>query len=194
MQERIEAVIRELEAFMATVTDARALPRPAAEFLHALILARAPRQVVEIGTSYGYSGLWVAAGLPPGGRLITIDRQPHKHDRARSWFEAAGLTDRVELRTGEALDILPLLPGPIDFVLNDADKPDSITYIESVLPNLSERAIILTDNVLSHAALLEPFMSWVRRRPEFFTLSVPIGNGMDLSVRRAGRVSTEVRA
>ena len=98
MDDRVIETLERLEAFMATVDDAYALPPEAGRFLHAMVLARAPKQVVEIGTSYGYSGVWIASAFPPGGRLITIDCDPRKHEHARTHFESAGLLDRVDFR------------------------------------------------------------------------------------------------
>ena len=184
MNEQVQRVIGELEAFMPTVDDALALPRASAAFVHAVVLARRPMRAVEIGTSYGYSGLWTAAALPAGGQLFTIDRLEHKHEAARQYFAKAGLMDRVQLLTGEAEALLADVPGPIDFVLNDADKPQCVAYIESLLDRLSDHAVVLTDNIDSHAEALAPFVSWVRSRPEFFSTPVPVGSGMELSVRR----------
>src|SRR5262245_41439446 len=84
---KVLETIQRLERFMETVNDALALPREAAEFVHALVLARGARRAVEIGTSYGYSGLWIGAALARNeGTLITIDHDSRKSDEARSNF------------------------------------------------------------------------------------------------------------
>ncbi len=168
---------------MPTVSDALPIPREAAEFVHALLLATRGLRALEIGTSYGYSGLWIASALAAdGGRLITIDREERKTQAARAAFEAAGLLDRVEPRTSYALDILPSLAGPFDFVLNDADKENCRRYVELLTDKLSDRAIVLTDNTLTHPAQLAGFLSWIRNHPGFVSAHVPIGNGMEMSV------------
>ena len=131
MNARVREAIERLERFMATVDDAKAIPREAAEFVHALVLATGAESAVEIGTSYGYSGTWIAAALADtGGRLVTIDHDPRKSSAASDNFAAAGLLDHVNIRTGEAREILPSIKGPVDFVLNDADKENLIPYVE----------------------------------------------------------------
>ena len=187
MDGQVLDVIEQLERFMATVDDAMAIPRDAAEFTHALVLATRPKLAVEIGTSYGYSGLWIASAFRGhGGRLITIDHLPRKTEAALTRFGAAGLMECIEARTGKALDILPSVRGPIDFVLNDADKENCIRYIDMLADRLSDRAVVLTDNVVSHAAQLAEFVEWIRGHPCFASARVPVGNGMEMSVKLGG--------
>lgn len=176
--------IERLERFMGTVTDAYPVPRDAGAFMHALILATGAKRAVEIGTSYGYSGLWIASALARnGGRLITIDRDPAKTESARATFESAELASHIVLRTGRALEVLQTVEGPIDFVLNDADKENCVKYVELLTVKLSPRAVVLTDNTLTHPEQLAGFLAWIRGRPDFCSAHVPIGNGMELSIK-----------
>lgn len=185
MTQRVMECIERLERFMGTVRDAYAVPREAGAFMHALILATGAKRAVEVGTSYGYSGLWIASALAEnGGRLITIDHDPRKSEAARTAFESAGLLEYVELRTGSAADILPTLDGPIDFVLNDADKENCIRYVDLLADKLCERAVVLTDNTLTHPRELADFTAWIRKHSEFCSAHLPIGNGMEMSVKR----------
>ena len=92
MQYEVAQIIEEIEIFMATVDDALPLPRIAAEFVHSLVLATGAQRAVEIGTSYGYSGLWIASALgETGGTLITVDHDERKSKAAHQYFESAGL-------------------------------------------------------------------------------------------------------
>jgi len=185
MNARIAIAMERLERFMPTVNDANPIPREAGQFVHALILATGAKRAVEIGTSYGYSGLWIASALAQNdGRLITIDHDPRKTDAAGAAFESAGLTPYVERKTAEAVDVLPTLEGPFDFVLNDADKPNCIGYVELLTDKLSDRAVVLTDNTTTHPQQLADFVAWMRRHAGFCSVSVLVGNGMELSVRR----------
>ena len=184
MNKRVIECIDRLERFMGTVTDANAVPREAGAFMHALVLATEAKRAVEIGTSYGYSGLWIASALAEnGGRLITIDHNPRKSEAACRAFESAGLSEYVELQTGSAVDVLEGLKGPIDFVLNDADKDHCTRYVDLLAEKLSDRAMVLTDNTLTHSEQLTGFLTWIRGRSDFFSAHVPVGNGMELSVR-----------
>jgi predicted O-methyltransferase YrrM len=187
VNEKVAEVIRQIESFMATVDDALAIPREAGEFVHGLVLATRAKRAVEIGTSYGYSGLWIGSALSQhGGTLITLDHDPKKHDKARSYFDSAGLAGCVDLRCGRAADLLAVLEAPIDFVLNDADKENCLRYVDLLVDKLSDRAIVLTDNTTSHAAELAEFVARMRGRSDFHSSHVPIGNGMELSVKLGG--------
>jgi predicted O-methyltransferase YrrM len=184
MNERVRDTIDRLERFMTTVDDAKAIPREAAQFVHALVLATGATSAIEIGTSYGYSGTWIAAALADtGGRLITIDHDPRKAAAAAENFAAAGLLDRVDIRTGEARDILEAVQTPVDFVLNDADKENLIPYVELLFDHLTDRSVILTDNTLTHPEQLADFLGWIRRHEDFRSAQVPVGNGMEMSVK-----------
>ncbi len=185
MNERIAIVISEVEKFVRATEDANALPRAAAEVLHGMVRLRGARRVVEIGTSYGYSGLWIAAAMPAGGRMITIDQEARKIEAAWKNFERAGLLDKVEFRHGAALDVLPSIEGPIDFVLNDADKRYCVEYVELLAEKLSPLGAVLTDNTTTHAKELAGFLAWISRHPAFDFTNLSVGNGMGLAVRRA---------
>lgn len=183
VNERVMRTLEELERFMAGRDDAMAIPRDAGAFVHALLLATGAKRGVEIGTSFGYSAVWAGAALAVnGGRLITIDRLPEKHERARAFFDEAGLADVVECRTGVAGDIVATLDGRFDYVLNDADKQNCTTYVRALLGRLERRAVVLTDNTVTHPEALAEFCSWVRGRGDFASTHVPVGNGMELSV------------
>lgn len=184
MDPKVLAVIDRVEGFIAHKDDALALPREAARFAHALILATGAKRCLEIGTSYGYSGLWIAAAAREnGGTLITLDKDPRKCDIAAAHFADAGLGGHVKITTGVALQALEPLEGGFDFVLVDADKEHCIRYVGLVEPKLNRRGIVLTDNTLTHADKLAGFLSWIRRHPSFESAHVPIGNGMEMSVK-----------
>lgn len=190
MNASIRDQIAHCARFIADRDDALALSREAAKFAYALILARGVTRALEIGTSYGYSGLWIAAGLRPGGKLITIDISDEKHEVARGCFDRAGFANVILCKTGRALEIVPGLDGSFDFVLNDADKENCLNYARMVLPKLSPRGIILTDNTTSHADQLRPFCDWARSQPELMSVHVPIGSGMELTVKRDESIGT----
>jgi predicted O-methyltransferase YrrM len=183
----LKLTIEQCRNFIEGKDDALALPAESASFAHALVLSRGAKRCLEIGTSYGYSGLWIgAAAQINGGRLITIDRDQRKSDIAAAYFADAGLGDVVECMTGLAADVIRALEGPFDFVLNDADKENLTTYVEMLRGKLAPHAVILTDNITSHAAEAAPFVEHMRNHPAFFSTLVPIGSGMELSVYLGG--------
>ena len=131
MTERVQRVIKKVQAFIADKDDAWSLPAPAARFVHGLVLARKPRRCLEIGTSYGHSGLWIgSAAAADGGTLLTIAREQRKSDIAAGFFREAGLEKVITCRVGIAAEIIATLEGPIDLVLNDADKENCRRYVE----------------------------------------------------------------
>jgi caffeoyl-CoA O-methyltransferase len=123
------------------------------EFL--VFLAR-PQLVLEIGTYSGYSALSMAQTLPEGGRIITCELDPERVVFAERRIADAGLADRIEVRQGPALETIATLDGPFDLVFVDADKAGYLGYYEAVLPKLSERGLIVVDNVLWSGRVAEP--------------------------------------
>ena len=113
----------------------------------ALVLATGATRGLEIGTSYGYSGLWIGAAIQTnGGTLITIEKERRKSDIAAGHFVDAGLDEVIHCKTGIALEVIAGLDGPFDFVFSDADKENCIRYMEAIAPKLSPGAMVVTDN------------------------------------------------
>lgn len=121
-------------------------------FLHVLALARGARRILEIGTLGGYSAIWLARALPLGGTLISLELEPRHAAVARDNLEHAGLADRVEIRTGRALDVLAQLEledtGPFDMVFIDADKSPYTEYLHAALRLSRPGTLIVADNVV----------------------------------------------
>ena len=124
-----------------------------------MLLARAiaARRILEIGTLGGYSTIWLARGLSPGGRLITLEANPAFAEIARANIARAGLGETVEVRAGRAIDNLPGLAagGPFDLIFIDADKPGTPGYFQWAV-RLSRRfSLIVVDNVVREGAVLD---------------------------------------
>jgi len=141
------------------------------KFLHLLAQAIGARTILEIGTLGGYSAIWLARALPPGGRLITLEADPRHAAIARANFARAGLADVVELRVGRALETLPELAGPFDFIFIDADKPSNADYFAWALKLSRRGSLIVIDNVIRDGAVIDaasadPDVQGVRRLNE----------------------------
>ena len=117
-------------------------------FLEFLVFLAQPELVLEIGTYSGYSALSMAGALPGGGRIITCELDPERAAFARRHIADAGYSDRIDIREGPALDTIAALEGPFDLVFIDADKGGYRDYYDATLPKLSERGLIVVDNVL----------------------------------------------
>jgi predicted O-methyltransferase YrrM len=130
---------------------------PYGKLLHILARAVGARQILEIGTLAGYSTIWLARALPADGRLITLEFDPRHAEVARDNVAAAGLTDRVEVRVGPALESLPRLEadGPFDLVFIDADKPNNPHYLDWAVRLARPGALIVADNVVRSGGVIE---------------------------------------
>lgn len=140
-----------LEANVAEALPPIAVTPPQGKLLHLLARACGARRILEIGTLGAYSTIWLARALPPAGRLITLELDPHHADVARRNLERAKLSDRVEVRIGRAADLLDAMQGvvePFDFVFVDADKASSDVYLKAVLTLSHPGTVIIVDNVV----------------------------------------------
>ena len=120
------------------------------KFLQLLAAACNARKILEIGSLGGYSGIWLARALPPGGHFITLEINPTHADVVRRSFARAGVSDRAEVRVGKALDLLPQLEGegPFDLVFIDADKQPYPQYLDWALRLTRPGSIIVADNCI----------------------------------------------
>jgi predicted O-methyltransferase YrrM len=122
------------------------------KLLHLLAQLRGARRILEIGTLGGYSTIWLARALPPDGRLITMEYERRHADVARANIARAGLADRVDVRLGAALDLLPALarerPDPFDLTFIDADKQSNAEYFRWALQLSRVGSLIIVDNVV----------------------------------------------
>lgn len=185
---QILASIDELDALRETRDDHWQVPREEGYLLHHIALASGAKTVVEVGTSYGYSALFFAAALRhTGGRLHTIDIEPRKHDLSRQVFARAAVTDSISSYLGDARHILPTLPAPFDLAFIDADKASAIAYFELIWPRLRPGGCVLTDNIKTHRAELAQFVAHVRGLPGASSTEIPVGNGVEWTIRLPSR-------
>jgi caffeoyl-CoA O-methyltransferase len=126
-----------------------------ARLLEGLVVATGATRVLEIGTFTGYGALAIAARLPADGRVITIESDEEYAALARDHIAASPDAAKVDLRVGDARELVPALDGPLDLVFVDAWKPDYAHYYEAVLPKLADRGLIVCDNVLWSGAVLD---------------------------------------
>jgi predicted O-methyltransferase YrrM len=123
--------------------------------LHILARACGARAILEIGTLGGYSTIWLARALPPGGRLVTLEADPQHARVAAANVERSGLSGSVEVVLGRALDTLPRLTGPFDLVFLDADKEHNPDYLRWALVLSRPGTLIVADNVVRGGTVLD---------------------------------------
>lgn len=162
------------------------------------VLAGGRRRIVEVGTAYGYSTLWMALGQAADGSIVTIDPDRGRTDLARGWWRQAGIADeRITVVTAPALDAFaagdPALAGPFDLAFIDALKPEYGAYLEALVDRLAPGALLVADNVLwsgrvsgarpvdpgdSNTNALRAFNEAVLVDPRFTAAILPVGDGM----------------
>lgn len=193
-----EQRMREERAAMQSLTDTELqsrrdellLPvgREVAELLRDLAVGLGAQTIVELGTSYGYSTLFLAdAARRTGGRVYTYDVAAGKQAYARERLSEAGLAEFVEWRSGDALDLLPDQPGPIDLVLLDLWKNLYVPCFEAIYPSLAPGGVIVADNMLrpeSARPHAEAYRKAVRAKPDIEAILLPMGQGIDIAARQ----------
>ncbi len=162
-------------------------PRRDAEYLSLMVKATRATRVLEVGTSQGYSAIWMGLGLEEtDGRLTTIEIDPGRHALAQKNVREAGLSGRITLVRGDAHRELARLRGPFDFVFLDADKDGQMDYFRQLYPaRLVPGGIIAVHNAVSEAGDLGQYLETIRRHPEFDTVivSTTMEDGIALSYR-----------
>lgn len=132
---------------------------PHGKMFHLFARMIGARRILEIGTLGGYSTIWFARALPPGGVVVTLEAEPRHAEVARQNFERAGLAERIDLRVGPALETLPLIEAeggaPFDLVFIDADKPNNANYLAWALKLTRTGGLIIGDNVVWRGAVID---------------------------------------
>ncbi|TCK20650.1 O-methyltransferase [Pseudonocardia endophytica] len=165
-----------------------ALGREQAAFCYAQARAVRARRIVEFGTSFGVSTIWLAAAVRDngGGTVIGTEMVPAKAERARAHVREAGLADQVDIRTGDACETLRELDGPVDLMLNDGFPDAALDVLRLVAPSLRPGAVVITDNVGVMRGDYADYVGWVRDPAHgFVSVRVPYKGGTEVSVRVA---------
>jgi caffeoyl-CoA O-methyltransferase len=163
LDKRVRAV---LEARRGTWRDMN-VPEADGRVLYDLIVQNTFTRAVEIGTSTGHSGLWIAWALSKtGGRLITIEIDPARHRTAVANFEDAGLSGYIDARLADAHELVPQLEGPFDFVFSDADKDWYTNYLHALWPKLTSGGCFTAHNVSMRQRGITEFLEAARALPD----------------------------
>lgn len=163
--------------------------------LRVLVMAFGPKRVLEIGTAIGFSTLWMAAGLPPDGRIDTIDPDRGRTDRARRYWIKAGFSDRIRVTNEPALRVIPRLAPGIEFAFIDALKTEYTAYLDALLPKMAPGGVIAVDNLLwsgriaageqdDDTTALRAFNARFLHEEQLEATIVPVGDGLGVAVVR----------
>ncbi len=167
------------------------VPAVDGQTLHDIIVENGYTRALEIGTSTGHSGIWIAWALSKtGGKLITVEIDEGRHREALANFEEAGLSEYIDARLGNAHDIVPALEGPFDFVFSDADKNWYKNYLIAVLPKLEVGGCYTTHNVSMRYGRRGrggsgDYMEYLMGLPNVETTVDDRGGGLAISYKRS---------
>ena len=159
-----------------------------------LTLLTQARSIFELGSGYGYSAVWFAKGIQPGGRIICTDGAHENARQAAGFFQKAGITGIVDYRIGDALSLLEEESGPFDIILNDIDKQGYPAAFRRAVPKLRRGGLLITDNTLWYGRVVtgeqDPdtlgileFNRLAYQSPEVFTTLIPLRDGVAVSVK-----------
>jgi predicted O-methyltransferase YrrM len=171
--------------------------------LRVLAYATGARHVLEIGTAIGYSGIWLAGALPPGGMLLTLEMDADRAHTAKQNFERANLADRVSVITGDAQLKLAKVAGPFDLIFQDGDKRLYLPMLDRLVTLLRPGGLLVTDNVLWDGEVVPGYVDSPKRtaaetraiadynerlnaHPQLITATMPLRDGVAISVKRSG--------
>ena len=189
-----DEVLAEMEADAAQ--NGYAIVGPAvARVLHQLATISGARKVFEMGSAIGYSTIWWARAVGEGGRVVYTDGDRKNAEKARRYFDRAGVSRRITIRVGDALEILSEEKESYDIIFNDVDKTDYPRVFRLALPRLKRGGLFITDNVLWSGKLGKPnpdaqtkaileFNKLICESQDLFTTILPIRDGVSVCVKK----------
>jgi caffeoyl-CoA O-methyltransferase len=198
LDDRVRAVLQRLEhedaderqRGLSAPERSRAVARTTGQFLFGLVAPQWDCEVLEVGASRGYSSLWLAAGVRYlGGHLTSLENDPAKIAAWRANISEAGLEDWVDLIDGDAAETIPGIDDVFDIVFIDAEKDDYERLFVAARRKLEPGALVIADNVVSHAETLGAYVEARQSDPTLESVTLPLDRGLELSVILDGDLS-----
>jgi len=184
MNEQITTVLNTIDAQRSTENPTWNIDANTGTFLNTLVRAIKATRVLEIGTSTGYSGIWLAEPLTEhNGELVTIESHAERFSIATQNFTDAGLSEIITQIKGHAPEVLDDVEGNFDLMFFDATKMEHIDYFSYCESRLNVGGLIITDNVLSHAQELESYIDFVQKKQNFQSSVIDIGTGLMIGLK-----------
>ena len=188
-------LLREVRADTAKRGPSIQVSAEAGHLLALFVRTLGATRILEVGTLFGYSGIWMARELPPDGRLDTIEIEQLHADAAEHWFGRAGLSDRVVVHRGAGVDVLQTLAGPYDIAFIDANKNDYPHYTRLALERLRPGGMMIADNAIRGGRIVEAGVNadidgiramhdLLADDADLIATTLPVGDGMAIAVKR----------
>ena len=179
----------------ASKNDVSIVGPAVARVLYQLAAISGAKKVFEMGSAIGYSTIWWARAVGEGGRVVYTDGDPKRAEKARRYFDRAGVSQRITVRVGDALEILSEQKEPYDIIFNDVDKTDYPRVFRLALARLKRGGLFISDNVLWSGKLQQPkpdaetkaileFNKLMCESRELFTTILPIRDGVSVGVKK----------
>ena len=184
MNPSTKRLLQELEVFGQKHDGYYNIPPDTGEFFYLLVKISKARNILEVGTSNGYSAIWLgAAAKQNNGKVTTIEIAEHKAKIASENFRRANLDKTIRIIHGDALKEIPKLNGKFDFLFIDAVKEDYINYFRLAYPKLTRNSIIVADNAIMFEKYMRDYLNYVRNHKNLRSVLVPIGSGVEFSLK-----------
>jgi predicted O-methyltransferase YrrM len=179
----VDALLKQIKA---ADKDQLAISEEDGRFLRLLVVARGARKALEIGSASGYSAIWMGLGMrETGGKLVTIEYDQARAAQAAANIKRAGLSDVVQVISGDAFAEIPKVPGTFDFVFCDAWKRDYQKFFSMVFPRMDKGGLFLGHNVINKRDEMPDFLKTIHTSAEVLTSIVtPSGEGVSISLKR----------
>ncbi len=159
------------------------IPRSSAEILKALVLAHKPKTILELGTSAGYSTIWLAwAARLIGGHVTTIELAKPKIEMAKRYFAKAKVSEDITQVEGKISEVLNKWDQEVDFVFLDADKPNYLAYIKQLEPFLAKGGVIVADNAIDFKEDMKDYLDYITASDKYHSQLLSIDHGLMISV------------
>lgn len=176
-----ESVLKRLEKTAKQYTN---IAPENGQFLSILLRSIQAKSVLEVGTSNGYSSIWLAAALKDtGGKLITLEFDAKRAAAAEAHLQEAGLDALVEVRLGNALEEIPKCDATFDLVFLDAEKGEYLRYLELVLPKIRPGGLIVADDTVTMRDEMLDYVEFVFSTPHLHSVDIPLDDGVILSYK-----------
>lgn len=160
------------------------IPRTSAEVLKAFALSNKSKVVLELGTSAGYSAIWLASAVHQfDGKVYTIELAKPKIEMARKYFQKAKLDKYIEQIEGRISEVLGKWNKKVDFVFLDADKQNYLAYIKQFEPFLKSGSIIIADNASDFGHLMKDYLDYVSKSPKYYSFLLNIDHELMVSIK-----------
>lgn len=192
---RDNSVLKEMES-LARETHFPIIGEQVGRLLFILTRTLQAQRIFEMGSGFGYSAYWFACALPDSGKVFQTDRQPQNAEKARAFFQKAGLLSKTEFLIGDALELIETTPGPFDIVLLDLEKQDYPAALKKAKAKLKRGGLLIADNALWSGAVLDEtskdletigiqeFTKELFHDPDFFATLLPVRDGVAIALKQ----------